>query len=354
MRYDDLAVRNGVWWADYRDRSGKRHRFSLKIPSTVSYKNAIIILEEVRKEREMQRFELQLAIDEVLEWKRAQVDFKTVWQYESTWRNLVDFLASRSVVFTTDITPEHMAEWARVLIENFKPLTANNKLTVAGILFRAWHILGRMPAFSAARYINPFRVKKPRKRDRIFSATELSRLFADPDFGHIYEFLYLSIQRIDVVLQLHSSNVNLDRSIISFPRGKGGKLQDIPLTVQLRDWFERHGREGYLFCVDGYDATKYNSRRALASRIRIRLAKIIDVEGWEPARIHDFRATGASMLATMVPMPVLMQYGGWDTPSVCMRYYRTKPEDLQIPDLPMFRHSGHSMVTFRTHKRTKS
>lgn len=352
MRETEIVIRDGVWWADYRDRRGKRHRFSLKIPGSVPFKNAYKIFDDVRKEREMQRFELRKALDDVVEFKEGQVDWKTLRLYRETWEQLVSHLEAAGVKHTSDITPDHMAEWSRTLMRTVKPGTVNTKLVVAGTLFKIWHTLGRMPQFVSSRFISPFRARKVRKRERIFSTVELSRLFADPDFGHIYEFLYLSIQRIDVVLQLHSSNVNLDRGIISFPRGKGGKLQDIPLTAQLRDWFERHGREGYLFCSDQC-AVNWYSRRKLTDKIRVRLHKILSDEGWEPGRIHDFRATGASALAALVPMPVLMQYGGWDTASVCLRYYRTKPEDLQIPDLPLFRQNGQDLVMFAKRKSAK-
>jgi hypothetical protein len=47
MRETEIVVRDGVWWADFRDRRGKRHRFSLRIPGSVPFKNAYKVFEQV-------------------------------------------------------------------------------------------------------------------------------------------------------------------------------------------------------------------------------------------------------------------------------------------------------------------
>jgi len=174
------------------------------------------------------------------------------------------------------------------------------------------------------------------KRQRIYSAPELRALFADPKFGGLYQFLYLSGQRIGVVLQLHTSHVNRTRGVISFARGKRGQLQEIPLTPQICDHLDSldPGGNGYYFWPDDRPLPTSSRISDAESCVSARLRRILSAEGYQPGRVHDIRATTATHLAPLMSMPELMNFLGWTEPATAMLYYRQRPEDLAVPDLP--------------------
>ena len=81
--------------------------------------------------------------------------------------------------------------------------------------------------------------RKERSRDRVLTNTEIKALWdhlADDDFGAIVRLLILTGQRASEIGDLHWSEIDLDRGLISLPakRTKNGRPHEVPMSEPVR------------------------------------------------------------------------------------------------------------------------
>jgi len=334
-----FRVRNGVWHADYQHR-GVRVRYTLGLPASTTVRRVWLTFERLEAERLQaeSRHHVTHALARFLEAKRANRNLQTAVKYDRAVSKFDEFLVEKRIQYLDEITPQLINDYsARLRARGQKPAGVNSELTHIRALLNTLDSWGLMPALYNSRhwFAAAFYRDLP-KRPRIFSAPELRALFADPQFGDLYRFLYLSGQRIGVVLQLHTSHVNRDRGVISFARGKRGQLQEIPLTPQIRAHLDtlNPGGNGYYFWPDSWAPHTPARINSAESRVGTRLRRVLRAGGYPPGRVHDIRATTATHLAPLMSLPELMNFMGWTEPATALLYYRQRPEDVAVPDLP--------------------
>ena len=334
-----FTVRNGTWHANYQYR-GERIRYTLGLPASTTVRRVWLTFERLEAERLQaeSRHHVTPAFARFLEAKRANRNLQTAVKYDRAVSKFAEFLDEKHLQFLDEITPRLINDYsARLRARGQKPAGVNSELTHIRALLNTLDSWGLMPAsYNSRHWFSDAYFRNLPGRPRTYSAPELRALFADPQFGDLYHFLYLSGQRVGVVLQLHTSHINRDRGVISFARGKRGQLQEIPLTAQIRAHLDTldPGDNGFYFWPDNWAPHSPARINSAESRVGTRLRRILRAGGYQPGRVHDIRATTATHLAPLMTMPELMNLMGWTEPATAMLYYRQRPEDLAVPDLP--------------------
>jgi len=318
------------WYADYYDRYGRRHRFSLGVPADRPVREALRELELRRREeteKQLTSVKVDKAFDEVYAHVGQTRDPQTAERYRQNCAHFLRFLESRRVRYLSDLRPNHIAKFAAwYLAEGHAPGGVNSALRTLRATLNLLAYWGQMPEdYSGRTWFSRVFLSEDKKRDRIFSEPELRVLFADDRYGDIYEALYLLGCRAGVLLRLHTSHISDE--LILLPRGKQGQLHDVPITSQFRNFLSCHqpsSEKGYLFWRDSWgDPDNPRDHRSALTAINRRLKRVLHKAGYKPARVHDLRATCATHLsAAGMPMQALMQYIGWTQPSTALKYYR--------------------------------
>jgi len=334
-----FRVRNGVWHADYQHR-GERIRYTLGLPAATTVRRVWLTFERLEAERLQAgvRRPIVPAIARFLQAKQSNRNPKTAERYESILNKFDVYLGEQGIQYLDQLSPQLLNDYAaRLRAAGQKPAGVNTELTHIRACFNLLNSWGLMPAsYNSRNWFASAYFRDLPKRQRVYSAPELRVLFADPQLGDLYKFLYLSGQRIGVVLRLHTSHINRDRGVISFARGKRGQLQEIPLTSQIRAHLDslNPGDNGYYFWADDRPLPTSSRISDAESCVSARLRRILRAGGYQPGRTHDIRATTATHLAPLMSMPELMNFLGWSEPATALLYYRQRPEDLAVPDLP--------------------
>jgi len=345
-----FRVRNGTWHADYQHR-GKRIRYTLGLPAATTVRRVWLTFERLEAERLQAgvRRPIVPAIARFVEAKRANRNPKTAARYDYVLNKFTDHLREQRIQYLDQLSPQLLNDYAaRLRAAGQKPAGVNSELTHIRACLNLLNSWGLMPAtYTSRNWFASAYFRDIPKRQRVYSAPELRVLFADPQLGGLYKFLYLSGQRIGVVLRLHTSHINRDRGVISFARGKRGQLQEIPLTPQIRAHLDTldPGTNGYFFWPDSRPLPTPASVDNALSDVNARLRRILRAGKYPPGRTHDIRATTATHLAPLMSMPELMNFMGWTEPATAMLYYRQRPEDLAVPDLPAVPAASHSRHT---------
>jgi len=339
-RKSPFILRAGFYWVDTQTH-GRRVRYSLGLPASTPLHMLWRAYERAEAERQesLRRSRIDDAFDQVVDAKRANRNHKTGTCYKTVLGNFQRYLARRGIVYLDQLRPEHLNAYsAQLRSDGRRRRGINSDLTHIRSALNLLDSWGYMPdTYDSKPWFASAFFRDIPKRQRIYSEMELRALFADPQFGDLYKFLYLSGQRVGVVLQLHVSHIDRKRGVISFARGKRGQLQDIPLTPQLRDHLDSldPGNNGYYFWPDDRPLPTTDGRvRDYSQAARKRLRKILKDNKYPPGRVHDIRATTATHLAPHMSMLELMHYMGWTQPDTAKLYYRQRPEDLRVPDLP--------------------
>jgi len=334
-----FIIRNGTWHADYQHR-GERIRYTLGLPASAPERRVWEKFERLEAERleSKTRRPIVPALARFLEAKRANRNPKTAERYDCVIGKFDIYLGEQRLQYLDQLSPQLFNDYAaRLRAAGQQPAGVNTELTHLRACLNTLNSWGLMPAsYNSRHWFTSAYFRDIPKRQRIYSAPELRALFADPQFGDLYRFLYLSGQRIGVVLQLHTSHVNRDRGVISFARGKRGQLQEIPLTPQIRAHLDTldPGANGYFFWADSRPLPTPTRINSAVSGVGGNLRRILRAGKYPPGRVHDIRATTATHLAPLMTMPELMNFLGWTEPATALLYYRQRPEDLAVPDLP--------------------
>ena len=334
-----FIIRNGTWYADYQHR-GERIRYTLGLPASAPERRVWEKFERLEAERleSKTRRPIVPALARFLEAKRANRNPKTAERYDCVIGKFDIYLGEQRLQYLDQLSPQLFNDYAaRLRAAGQQPAGVNTELTHLRACLNTLNSWGLMPAsYNSRHWFTSAYFRDIPKRQRIYSAPELRALFADPQFGDLYRFLYLSGQRIGVVLQLHTSHVNRDRGVISFARGKRGQLQEIPLTPQIRAHLDtlNPGGNGYYFWPDSWAPHTPARINSAESRVGTRLRRVLRAGGYPPGRVHDIRATTATHLAPLMSLPELMNFMGWTEPATALLYYRQRPEDVAVPDLP--------------------
>jgi len=334
-----FIIRGGVWHVDYQHR-GERIRYTLGLPASTPARRVWETFERFEAERlqAITRHPIVPAIARFLEAKRANRNPKTAIRYEVILYKFDAYLGKHDIQYIDQLSPQLINDYsARLRAAGQQPGGVNTELTHIRTCLNLLDSWGLMPAaYNSRHWFASAYFRDLPKRQRIYSAPELRALFSDSKFGDLYRFLYLSGQRIGVVLQLHLSHINCVRGVISFARGKRGQLQEIPLTPQIRAHLDSldPGGNGYYFWADSWALPNPSRISDAESCVSARLRRILRAEGYQPGRVHDIRATTATHLAPLMSMPELMAFMGWTEPATAMLYYRQRPEDVTVPDLP--------------------
>ena len=334
-----FIVRNGVWHVDYQHR-GKRIRYTLGLHASAPLRRVWETFERLEGERLQSKTRRPIvpALDRFLQAKQSNRNPKTAERYESILNKFDVYLGEQGIQYLDQLSPQLFNDYAaRLRAAGQKPAGVNTELTHLRACLNLLNSWGLMPAsYSSRNWFTSAYFRDLPRRKRTYSAPELRAMFADSQFGDLYKFLYLSGQRIGVVLQLHTSHINRDRGVISFARGKRGQLQEIPLTPQIRDHLDtlEPGDNGYYFWADSRLLPTPTRISSAVSGVGGNLRRILRAGKYQPGRTHDIRATTATHLAPLMSMPELMNFLGWSEPATALLYYRQRPEDLAVPDLP--------------------
>ena len=199
-----FRVRNGVWHADYQHR-GERIRYTLGLPASTTVRRVWLTFERLEAERLQAgvRRPIVPAIARFLQAKRANRNPKTAARYDFILNKFTAYLGEQHLQYLDQISPQLLNDYAaRLRAAGQKPAGVNTELTHLRACLNTLNSWGLMPAlYSSRNWFNSAYFRDLPRRRRIYSAPELRALFADPQFGDLYRFLYLSGQRIGVVLQ---------------------------------------------------------------------------------------------------------------------------------------------------------
>ncbi len=250
----------------------------------------------------------------------TKIKASTLKEYESLMRMyLLPAFANRPLASITraDVSNAH-ARW------NAVPRAANHALAVLSRLMtwaedQGYRPEGANPCQRVQRY-------KENKRERFLTADELSRLgraLDKAETGHVagpyavaaVRLLILTGARLNEVLTLEWSHVDLERRMIFLPDSKTGQkpltLNDAAVTILKT--LPRFEKNPYVIVGHRYGSHLVNLQKPWQA--------IRAMAGLDNVRIHDLRHTFASFaVANGGSLPVLGRQLGHSQPQTTQRY----------------------------------
>ena len=255
-----------------------------------------------------------------------------------------------------------------------KPAGVHSYLVQLGALLKDLKVNGFLPqGYDKDTWFQNAKVKRGERSWRTYSQDELDTILADPEYGELYRYLYLSGARVGVVLQLRPQNIDWKKGLITYPPGKQDKIHIQKLTPALERFLKgkQPNSMGFLFWDENWkwkNPFDKKQLRAAETRINKHQKKIIIralhshrmIENTGPGRskkqkgqrlpiielmkeldlpkVHDIRATTATRLLMLGMDPVsISKYIGWEDASVFLEHYcRLNPDVLNVPDLEGF------------------
>ena len=185
----------------------------------------------------------------------------------------------------------------RQLGDRGRKRTANNAHTLARAIFNkaiAWEYFdGRNPAEHIERYPEHVRTRRlmPDEVPRFLAA--LAKEESETNRDAIALLLYTGA-RLENVLSMHWSEVDLDNAIWTIPRTKNGDSQRVVLTTQALDILKRRKKNAWsVFVLPG------NGKKGHIDNLTKAWNRLLDRAGFEDLRRHDLRRTLASTMADM-------------------------------------------------------
>lgn len=204
------------------------------------------------------------------------------------------------------------------LPQGVKPATRNRYRALIRAILRAcereWDWLDKAPALRVE--------AEPKRRVAFLTREQAEGLIAalPEKYRCLVRFALLTGLRKANVHGLRWENVNLEQGmvIVHADEAKAGERILVPLNAQAREMLSAmpEPREGLVFkCPERISPTTWTNACKRA--------------GVPWLRFHDLRHTWASWHAMAgTPMNVLMELGGWSTPSIVRKYSHLSPEYL--------------------------
>jgi integrase len=154
--------------------------------------------------------------------------------------------------------------------------------------------------------------RKERARDRVLTDAELAAVWnnlPEGDYGDIVKLLILTGQRASEIGDLHWSEIDLDKDLISLPAGrtKNARPHEIPISAPGREILAARkpidGRD-FVFGIGaggfaGWGKSKERLDRAIAGKR--------GGEAVAPWTIHDLRRTTATRMADLGEQPHIIE-----------------------------------------------
>ena len=175
--------------------------------------------------------------------------------------------------------------------------TANNAHTLIRAMFNkaiAWEYFdGRNPAEHIERYPEKVRTRRlmPDEVPRFLDALEQEDSETNRDA--IALLLYTGA-RLENVLSMHWSEVDLDNAIWTIPRTKNGDSQRVVLTTQALDILKRRKKNAWsVFVLPG------NGKKGHIDNLTKAWQRLLNRAGIDDLRRHDLRRTLASTMADL-------------------------------------------------------
>jgi integrase len=333
--------RRGRWYADFYDAWGVRRRFALDVPASATRRQAddAVAVWLAREHERLTRRPWRESFDLVIERLTPLRHPDTIAKYRDAIAHFARLATERRLVWLDEVSPAFITELCAGLAVDHAPMGVNSIRSSLRTLFNALHDWGYLPPGYSSR--TWFRGSRQRNqlRERLYSAIELRALFDDPLFGDCYYLLYTTGARVGELVALHESNIG--EKTITYPHTKRDKTRTAPLSAETKEFVESLPKrrvgiaEGFIVWRENWGSPDNAAdRRRGRFALNWRLRTILAARKFPPGRLHDIRATTATHLAPHVPQLILQQIMGWTNPVTAQRYYRQRPEDVEVPRLP--------------------
>lgn len=355
-----IYLRGDVWYASYKDASGKRKRKSL---GTKDRDDADAVYYKLKLEAwratnfgEIPRVLFDAAC---LRWLKEKSDKKTLsddrsriffWMSHFGGKYLDEVTVSKIYTALESMTNrKHEQNWRAMsescsltgkappayLPKNVAIATKNTHLALLRAILRKasldWGWLAKAP------HIHIYRVRN--KRVRWIHPDEANRLIAacSEPLKSVVKFALATGLRKSNIFNLEWQQVDMRRCVAwvnpedsKSNRAIGVALNDTACRV-LRDQIGNHHKWVFVH-------TKQANRPDGTKTPKVRKMRVDDKRGWymackragiENFRFHDLRHTWASWLVQSgVPLSVLQEMGGWESIEMVKRYAHLSPEHL--------------------------
>jgi integrase len=336
-----VIQRSGRWFADFYDADGLRRRFAVDVPASATRRQAddAVTIWLAREHERQARHPWAESFDLVIARLAPLRHPETIAKYRDAVAHWRRYAGEKRLKYLDEIQPGHITELFADLALDHAPMGVNSLRSSLRTLFNTLHDWGYLPPGYSSR--TWFRASRQRNelRERLYSQIELRALFDDPLYGDCYYLLYLTGARVGEIVALHASHIG--EKTITYPHTKRGTTRTAPLSAETREFLEslpaaRPGiAEGFILWRESWgDPADGADRRRARFALNWRLRRIIANHGWPAGRLHDIRATTATHLAPHVPQLILQKIMGWTNPVTAQRYYRQRPEDVEVPRLP--------------------
>jgi len=332
--------KGGVWYADYYEH-GKRIRFSLGLPAKAPMSWALKELEARQREAKLPgggAIPIKQALDSVVRAVEARLKAGTADKYRYVLDHFEKFLTrERRRRFLHEIIAADIQEYAiwrsGQLVHKrarlVSPGAVNSELrTIRAALGQLWD-RGELAA-DPSRWFKNARLPEPEREIRIYSDSEMATILreAEPHYGRVYKFLWLTGIRLSEALSLRWIDVRKDHIVV---HGKGGKINKHPIFTEEQRAFLKELRaesKGDLVFTgkDGRPLVRWSVTR--------HLQEILRRHKWRHGTVHDIRRTFCSKLANAgVPLQILISLTGHSSAKVLLDHYYKPSMEAKIDAL---------------------
>lgn len=257
MAYVFLPPRTKFWRAHFRDASGRWHTRTTKLTDRREAQSVAELFEQTATGKRSSHFirdafntlyqevyRQSLAIATLrefcvtwLENLKPEVGRSSYDAYRKTAELFCEFLGPRADRDMIDISRTDVVAFRNHLAKTRSTDTANNRLKIVRMLFKAAKRDGYV-AENPAEFVEPIKTRSEEQSSR--RALTLSEIravlaLADPEWQSLIKFGLYTGQRLGDLVRLTWANIDLEQEVIRLTTGKTGKRLSIPIAAPLRD-----------------------------------------------------------------------------------------------------------------------
>lgn len=313
----------GSWWLD-ATADGKRTQRSLK---TTDRRRALTIARELAGSIVSRTWNISAAADLTVE--RAIADYRpargglnarTLANIRRILTMFRTWLDTRGVALLDRVSRGHVEDYRGGLAKSLAPATVNTHVSRIGSLLK-W---AKDSGFLRVKVTEGLRTLPSMKRvKRVLSADEIRKLIEhlNPTLADLVLVLANVPLRISEALSLTAGDVELGRGLVKITSTKVYQEREVMLNAAVRDVLARRrlaSGGGLIFpSAAGTPLSRDNVRRAfILAATKAGITKPREVTP------HAFRRSAATaLLALGVPLPVVVQLGGWKDARVLTAHY---------------------------------
>ena len=309
--------KSNIWYMDYTDASGKRHRESTgtgtkKLAEQIAAKKEVEILEHKKMGiKPVRPVLLKDFIDQYIEYSKANKKPKSTELDIMALTNLYSFLDNEDK-YIADVTEEEIEKYKIHRGKSVSISTITRELTTLKHFFslaERWNKIKINPAKN---------VKKPGEppgRVRYLKKEEIKTLLDECQKPYLKLFVIIALHtgmRKNEILRLRWQDIDFENELIQLSDSKSGERADIIMNSTVKRYLEE-------FPVEGEKVFPVNDLKK-SFKGALKRAKINDF------RIHDLRHTFASHLVMSgTPLATVKELMRHKVIKMTLRYAHLSP-----------------------------